>query len=48
MANHLTVAGFGQSVDVRRELPQVPAVVQPHLNDTHTDYLAPEGQYATE
>lgn len=35
MADHATVAGFSQSVDVRRELPQVSAVIQPHLSDAH-------------
>lgn len=35
MADHATVAGFSQTVDVRWELPQVSAVIQPHLNDAH-------------
>lgn len=35
MAEHVTVAGFSQSVDVRWELPQVSSVIQPHLNDAH-------------
>lgn len=40
VANHVGVAGLGQSEDVRRELLQVSAPVQPHLKEAHsqTDY----------
>lgn len=39
MATHVAVAGFGERKDVRRELPQVPTVVHPHLNDTHMKHV---------
>lgn len=35
MPDHATVAGLSQSEDVRRELPQASAVIQPHLKDEH-------------
>lgn len=35
MADHAAVAGLSQSVDVRRELPHVSPVIQPHLKDAH-------------